>query len=281
MDFEEKTKEIITSELPSPGKHLLKDKWPIREGEGTLPGICFRAIWMVYHPPAGPQRSMGTHAWHELICMCEGGYRIRLEDGVRVLQPGEWMLIPQGTLHQAIPDNQCRLYALQWEGESGAPEGVLQQDDPSGRVLDQLNWIWRTWMNRSEGTAACLDAHVLALILGLQLEGGSHESWISEVELFIRDYRAPQLAMKELERVFAKSARHITREFDKAYGCPPMEYYRKIRAERAVRYLRNSWKPIAELSEHMGYQNSSAMARDLKQRTGLTPTQIRNQGKGM
>ncbi len=261
--------------------HQLKDKWPIREGEGSLPGLRFQAIWMVYHPPAGPQKKMDAHDWHELVYMCEGGYRIRLEDGVKELQPGDYMFLPAGIRHQALPDNECSLYVLQWDGERGLPDGVQVKQDHHGRVMDQLNWVWRCWMNRTEKTAACMDAHVLALLLDQQLDSESTESWVGEVELFIRDYRAPQLAMKELERVFGKTARHLTREFGKVYGCAPMAYYRKIRAERAIRYLRNSWKSIAELSEHMGYQSSTAMARDLKQRTGLTPTQIRNQGKGV
>jgi len=246
-----------------------------RQGEGSLPGICFRGLWLVVHPPASPSRKAESHGWHEWVLVTEGCYRVRVEGSQMELTPGQSILLPAGCPHQALPENQCRLLVLQWEGERSAPQDSRVVYDTDARHQDVFTWMWRTWMRQGEGAEAFLDAQILALLISLEPEKTEDSSWIKDVELYLRNAEHKNVDLHELERAFGRSPRQITRAFKARYNCSPIAYYRTFRAEQALRRLRSSMESVASISRDLGYGSASAMYRDLKRHYGLGPQQVR------
>lgn len=246
-----------------------------RSGAGSFPDLCFRGIWMVIHPPASPSRIAEQHYWHEWVLVTEGLYRVRVEGKLLELRPGRSVLLPQGCMHQALPENHCRLLVLQWEGERSAPVDSRVLPDTDGRFQDLFTWMWRVWMRQEPWAAECLDAQILALLLSLSPEKGASSNWVEDVELYLRNAEHKHLDLNELERAFGRSPRHISRAFKERYKCSPIAYYRTIRAEHALRRLRSSMDSVAAVSRELGYSSASAMYRDLKRQYGLGPQQLR------
>ncbi len=257
-------------------KTEIQEAASFRHGEGSIEGIAFRGLWLIVHPPASPSRRPDQHDWHEWVLVTEGFYRVRVEGDLVELKPSQSILIPKGCMHQALPENECRLLVLQWDGGRCAPTGPRQLQDSDGRHQDLLTWMWRVWMRQEANAPAFLDAQVLALLLSLDPGEQNDSGWVEDVERYLRNSEHKNLDLNELERAFGRSPRQISRVFSERYGCSPIAYYRQFRTERALRRLRSSNDSVAAISRELRYSSPSAMYRDLKRQYGLGPQQLRN-----
>ncbi len=257
---------------------MSKDHW--RKQSATIPGVCFRAIWRITYPPATIHHVDEVHSWHELIYVINGEYSVRVNNTEHVVRAGDFIGIPKGCSHHPFPENHCSLWVLQWEGERVSPPAPQVVPDPQRRVGDVIAWMWEVWLDLEERGGVFLDAQLLALLESLSFPDLHGKDWIRNVKTYLVNCRHPYLDMKELERVFQKSSRQIARKFKSQYGCTPIQFYRDLRAERALRALRSQSGPISTLSADLGYSNAAAFTRDMKTRFHLTPSEIRCRGLG-
>ena len=232
-------------------------------------------VWLIAHPPASPRRTPESHGWHEWVLVTEGMYRVSLGQEILELRADESILFPAGVMHQALPENECQLLVLQWNGGDAFPEEVLRLQDPDGRQRDLLTWVWREWMDKGADAQSFLNAQVQALLLANQFHEKAGISWVKDLELYLRNASHGDLDMKELERIFHRSPRQLTRAFKDRYHCTPMTYYKRTRAERALRRIRSGTDSVAAISRDMNYTNTTALYRALQTHFHLSPTEVR------
>ncbi|ANY20742.1 Cupin domain protein [Tsuneonella dongtanensis] len=75
----------------------------------------------------------GDFTWHshadtdELFLVVSGELGIRFRNGVRVLGPGEFLVVPKGVEHQPFADGECHVMLMDREGEpnTGSHPSVL------------------------------------------------------------------------------------------------------------------------------------------------------------
>lgn len=82
--------------------------------------------------------------------------------------------------------------------------------------------------------------------------------------------------LDELAEVAGLSRYHFARRFRDEVGEPPWAYVRRVRAEQARRLLESGASP-AEVAYATGYTDQPHLTRDLRERFGRTPGQIRRQ----
>lgn len=84
-------------------------------------------------------------------------------------------------------------------------------------------------------------------------------------------------SLDELARVAGWSRYHFARRFHDEVGEPPWAYVRRKRAEHARRLLEGG-RPPAEVAHEAGYADQAHLTRDLRNRLGRTPGEIRKNG---
>lgn len=83
--------------------------------------------------------------------------------------------------------------------------------------------------------------------------------------------------LDELAEVAGWSRYHFARRFRDETGEPPWAYVRRKRAEHARRLLEEG-RPPAEVAHEAGYADQAHLTRDLRDRLGQTPGEIRKRG---
>jgi len=96
------------------------------------------------------------------------------------------------------------------------------------------------------------------------------------VQLFERHVAHP-ITVNAVARTLAISQEHLTRLFDRRFGVPPLQYYRRLRMEVAASRLINSTASVKEIDWELRYSNPFHFSRSFKQFAELSPVEYRRQ----
>ena len=83
------------------------------------------------------------------------------------------------------------------------------------------------------------------------------------------------LKTEELAACVHMQTTYFIRRFTAAYGCPPQNYFRRLKLYRAMRLLASTDRPIEEISRAVGFPDTSYFSRFFKQQCHLTPREYR------
>ena len=84
------------------------------------------------------------------------------------------------------------------------------------------------------------------------------------------------LDLRVLARELGYSHKHVITMFRDQVGIPPKLLARIVRFHRLVKYIRNGGnRRWADLALEFGYYDQAHLVRDVRQFTGITPTQVR------
>jgi AraC family transcriptional regulator len=73
---------------------------------------------------------------------------------------------------------------------------------------------------------------------------------------------------------------HFCRRFKAETGQSPIQYFQRLRAERAVSLIRNTELPMYEIARTVGFETPSHLTRIVRKHTGKTPTALRQESIG-
>lgn len=96
------------------------------------------------------------------------------------------------------------------------------------------------------------------------------------IHLFERHIGSP-LTVAEVARRVGVTQAHLTRLFDRQFGVPPLQYYRRLRMEAAASYLVNSTLSVKEIAWELGYANPFHFSRSFRRFAGISPRGYRLQ----
>jgi AraC-like DNA-binding protein len=83
--------------------------------------------------------------------------------------------------------------------------------------------------------------------------------------------------VQELADACNQSRFAIHRSFVETYGTTPKNYLDSMRLQKALALLKDSNYPIAKIAKNTGFTNANYFAKFFRKKTGMTPTQFRNQ----
>lgn len=78
-----------------------------------------------------------------------------------------------------------------------------------------------------------------------------------------------------IARALGCSREHLSRSFLEQVGLSPKAYAGVVRFERLVAALRSSRAPLSEIALAAGFSDQAQMAREVRRRASLTPTELR------
>lgn len=98
---------------------------------------------------------------------------------------------------------------------------------------------------------------------------------IIQIQLWLHQNHAQTIALSNIAKQFGMSLRNFNRRFLAATGKTPLHYLQGLRVEEGRDLLSNSNLTIAEVSEKVGYQDSSHFTRLFRKVFGVTPQDYR------
>ncbi len=98
---------------------------------------------------------------------------------------------------------------------------------------------------------------------------------ILAIQGWIEDNFNKDLSYNELAMENGMSRRTLERRFKAATGETPLTYQKAIRIEAAKRYLENGLHSFDEITNKVGYKDSSTFRKIFREHTGLVPTEYR------
>lgn len=84
--------------------------------------------------------------------------------------------------------------------------------------------------------------------------------------------------MSELEKVTGTNSKQLNAAFKKCAGVTVYEYLREERMKEARSLLQKTQLAIQDISEQVGFKNSTNFATAFKERFGVSPREFRHQG---
>ncbi|QDZ08154.1 helix-turn-helix transcriptional regulator [Sphingomonas panacisoli] len=215
--------------------------------------------------------------------------RFRLDDGAAEYH------FPDGTVQQAPPvhvlgptsaafkvraEGPVRLFG--W-GVTAGGWGAMMGGDASNalnRMLDGVAVLGQRIMAARAQFQAARDIDEMAAIatcLIRDLVGDACDDVVQfarQVDSWLEDSNSPEI--DDLITATGLSRRQVERKCNAIYGAPPKLLARKFRALRAAVAMRGRDLSFDDAVGH-GFYDQSHLIREVKQFTGLTPKQIRDQ----
>ena len=239
------------------------------------------------------------------ICLCLKGHAwLQLVDKTVVLEPGQFFVIPAGTLHnEAIPaDEECLDLWLNLRQEQGIRAVLAGQNsegefgvlcckavllEPSLKKL--LQETLDNELNSDHyGARMLVKNRMLEILITMvrQLEredqGSSkhwHHSVVAEVEDYLHHCCTDRIELQDLADHMAMSVKHLNRIFKDATGTTITGYANHLRIQQAQYYLTTTDMKVKDIAELLNYYDQYHFGRVFKKSVGVSPVEYRKTHK--
>lgn len=177
--------------------------------------------------------------------------------------------------------------------QNAALTGILldNREEWKAEILDNLYKIHQLDMSR--GLAFELSCHnlicqswyyIVCHVLGnSEYAGSGHNPRMKErVKLmleYIHHHFSENIAVEEIAAAAAVSVSECFRCFRKTLHKKPVEYLNEYRLEQAVKMLRDTDYPIADITVACGFNHSSYFGKLFKQKMGMAPSEYRKRNR--
>ncbi len=164
-----------------------------------------------------------------------------------------------------------------WRFPSWRGEEVWQIEEAR---LETILTLWRRAVAASHRTESV--AHTLLLLCelwrGCPLEANPTRAphpAVATTAALLSNESERAWTLGELSRRSHVSGEHLSREFKRALGIPPMEYLLRERMERAAGLLLGGDESIARVALRVGYGDANFFARRFRAHFGVSPRDYR------
>ena len=149
-----------------------------------------------------------------------------------------------------------------------ALDGTLRQWEPAARTyVDHLTAMLAAHLVHRYGPAHSAPRTPVTSALD------THQ--LGDVVDEMKSRLAEPIPLIDLAAVAALSTSQLTRRFKAATGLTPHRYLVRLRLEQAVRELRTSTRPIADVAVTCGFSHQEHLTRTMRAQLGITPAEVR------
>lgn len=107
-----------------------------------------------------------------------------------------------------------------------------------------------------------------------QFTDGDRPSWLANIAARLRDCCEEDLRIQQLAAEIDLHPVYLARAFRRHFGCSPKQYQHAFRLRRAIHQLTEQM-PLVQVALDNGYADQSHFSRQLKDRVGVSPGQMR------
>ncbi|HEY9104903.1 AraC family transcriptional regulator [Chitinimonas sp.] len=179
------------------------------------------------------------------------------------------------TAHDLFPHHMAERYRRQDELVFGAGRPIVDSLDLTLYSDGQTGWCL------SNKQPVCnREGEVLGLVcISKDLTEASREGLIDEgfarAVDYVQAHCQRQICVQELTEVSGLSAAQLDRRMKRVFQASTGEFVRRTRLENALHALCASDRPIADIAQEAGFFDQSALHRQCRSATGLSPRQVR------
>lgn len=240
------------------------------------------------------------HPEYELVAATTGKVFVKIEKEEYVLQEGECLLVPPSGLHtiwgesgekkgffavvfanRFLAEEKERIDAKYFQGvRRGEIRLAVRLPDSCGKKLLQLKEIFVT---KYFGYELCIKADVLwimAKAFELSERSALAEKRFPQQEVkkaldYVADHFNEEITLQDLAKETGMSREHFCRVFSEIASVSPIAYVNRFRIKKSLEYLRDTDKPIQQISDMCGFGSASYYNRIFKKYMGQTPSKYR------
>lgn len=236
---------------------------------------------------------------HILIYCAEGSGWVEKEGRLSPLEKRQLAIIPAGMPHRygADADTPWSIYWFHLRGEQvlaylrlyGLENGPVPV--PLGleaRILESFELCYSLLVEKPYSMP--VQVHVsqtmgqLLGTIGLGAGGSARdrkrENDLGQAIRYMNDHVHTSLTLQELARHTGLSRQHLIYMFKQETGFPPIDYYLRLKMQRAGQLLSLSGLSIKEIAASIGVSDPYYFSRMFKKLMGVSPTEYRNIPKG-
>lgn len=248
--------------------------------------------------PSGPMHKNRTA---EICFSLKGNAYLELKDRCVQLNPGQFLVIPSGTVHRecGVKGECCtNLWLNIWRGRS-LRVNVTVGDETGGISLvytkmvpvDEniysalVETLAQELTGEQFGAATLVKGRLMETLIDMirQLEteerGQFAHKWqetlVAEAMEYLYQHGAEKTELADVAEHLAVSERQLNRIFKTATGTTVIHYFNKHRILQARYYLISTNLGLKEIAERLGYYDQYHFSRSFKKTTGFTPSQFR------
>jgi len=118
------------------------------------------------------------------------------------------------------------------------------------------------------------DSQTPYFMLSRQREHNDHE--MLKAQRYLEQNFSKGVVIDEVARHVRISPRHFKRRFKHATGHAPIQYLQMVRIEAAKKKLETTMETVDEITQYIGYEDSSTFRRLFRQHTNLSPREYRD-----
>ncbi|MGG6309425.1 helix-turn-helix domain-containing protein [Paenibacillus macerans] len=246
--------------------------------------------WME-RPDLPADRANPSEAKAEGAGPADRGYR---------LSERQLAVIPAGTPHRygASADKPWSIYWFHLQGKDAASLIAAYGLDQGGPVtlplsvhaqlLEQFEQCYSLLSDKSYSLLVQIHAaqtmrHLLSSI-GLSAERSAQdrkrERYLDEAVRYMTERLADSVTLPELAKHTGLSKQHLVYLFNREAGCPPIEYFLRLKMQRAGQLLDLTGLSVKEIAGEVGMSDPYYFSRLFKKITGYSPTEYRRIPKG-
>lgn len=244
------------------------------------------------------ERPAGTPQVIVMLCLRGRGW-VRLgEETEMELGPGQVLVIPPHRTHAygAGGRQPWTIYWLHVAGrqarrmhealsEGGASPIFFAGEEPEVLALFEriLELLMRSYSRDGLLLASLATGHLLGTLLALrrrQPEAASSRERIARTIAFVRSRLAAKISVPELARLANFSCSHFAAVFKKQTGYAVLDYFTRLRMQRAAQLLDTTAQPIKQIAAGVGYEDALYFSRLFRKVHDMSPAQYRAVKKG-
>ncbi len=122
--------------------------------------------------------------------------------------------------------------------------------------------------------------HYLSLVVNtFNQEQNASNYAIFQVEQYIREHYHEELTLNSLADLVYLNPNYLSNIFAQATGCTLSKYIKQIRMEKAQELLLNTNMKVTDISQSVGYPNTSYFCKSFQKLYGTTPERFRQGSK--
>lgn len=275
---------------------------PDISGDDTLP-ILIRNLMVsdagFFPSAAGHQKSRNTGINEGILLFCSRGEGfVKVSDDPTVfLKKNQAFYIPPGTKHiyGASDKNPWSLYWMHMKGEhldsyssvlDGHKDGIPLCNQTVEQVTGMFSYLLNTLREGYSIDILLKSGQLAAAIFTTVLYGNRDfhrdisRSNLKRIDRIINRMRdsleeGASLSLEDMASYLDLSIPHFSNIFKKARGYSPIEYYSRLKIQKACRLLEMSDLEVQEIASRTSYGDRYYFSRVFKKIMGMSPSEYR------
>lgn len=255
--------------------------------------LCTRVGFQGPSPAHYIPRPTGSYDCILIICT-EGTGWLQVGDREWTIQKNDAFLIPQHVPHTygADPDDPWSNYWVHFQGRQSTAHTALLAPDPTepvchpyriGEVIACVEQLYRYMSDVHTHSSLIAGSGALSQLLGLiqlRMHSAERTVWSTEgsieksIEFMHKNLRA-RLTLQRLASVTGLSPNHYGAVFKKCHDHTPIDYFNRLKIQKACELLKTTDRRISEIAESLGFDDPYYFSRLFKKVMSLSPRQYR------